>query len=101
MKVFVVAIKHEHGTDLRAATTREGAMSAIADYAYENWESEGTPGTTEDHADDESLVDAYFKHQENNNGESYDLEEVDLIGAPKVETAEQPAAVERPRRPRP
>lgn len=110
MDIFVVSVTHRHGTDLFAATTREGALGALANYVRDSWEGEHTPGSPQDHADDDSLVDAYFRYQRNHGEETYALESIELIGAlsiqaaeqpASVEAAEQPAAVEPPRRPRP
>lgn len=71
MEIFVTLVTHQHGTNLYANTSMEGARKALVAYCKEYWSDRMDQDLPEDPSllEDQAIIDGYFNDREYEWGE--------------------------------
>lgn len=78
LEIWVLAINHEHGTNIYTHLSEEGYKNDLIDYVREWWSDEMSESIDSDiykNCSDEELIDHYFSSVED---ESYSIQNVIL-----------------------
>lgn len=71
MEIFVTLVTHQHGTNLYANASKEGARKALVAYCKEYWSDRMDQDLPEDPSllEDQAIIDGYFNDHEDEWGE--------------------------------